>query len=859
MTKVILNVVAGSQRRAPLIVLLYVVAILLSLIVSVRYLGLDTNTSNLFAASLPWRQQQIRFERTFPQFNNLIVAVVRARTPEQSDETAKGLAGAIAKDPRHFIDVSRPGSGPFYRQQGLLLLPEAKLVTLLNNIIEAQPFLGQLAADPSAAGLFNSLGLIAQGVKEGQADLKPYDTELRAFEAALQQSLAGNPQPLSWQNLVTPSLNAEQNGLRFVLIHPVLNHNSLEPGGAATRALRHIIATLPEVQSGAATVNYTGQIPLSDEQFASLTDGMFFGLVVSVALISLWLTLAVRSWRMIFPILGTLIAGLILTVGFAALAIGRLNLISVAFAILFVGLAVDFAIQFCVRLRDARFRIHKPALAILAAAREAGVQIALAAVATATGFLAFVPTNFIGVAELGLIAGVGMFVALFCTITLLPALLTITKPTGEAQRIGFPLGDWVDYQITKHHRPILISFAGLAMFGTVAATTLQFDANPLDTQNQNTEAMRTLHRLTENSITNPFYITALTPSLSAARILTTRLAKLPDVDRVISGATFVPENQSIKLDMIRQAKQILAPSLLSAGAPTVPTAATIRAAALDAGKKIEAISGIIPKQSPLGGIGRLLIQVSRAPDGTIMAMNAALTKYLPGELQRLSDALSAKLITEKSLPNSILRDWFLPNGSVRIQVIPTSSAENSQDLARFVHAVQKVTPDIAGPAVTAIATSRTIISAFREAAVLAAIAICLILLVFLRSARDAGVVIVTLALSALLTALFARLAGLSLNYANIIALPLLLGVGVSFNIYFVMNWRTGMRRLLGSATARAVLFSALTTGTAFGSLAVSRNAGTASMGAVLLLSLFATLISTFLFLPALLHALPRRK
>ncbi len=138
---------------------------------------------------------------------------------------------------------------------------------------------------------------------------------------------------------------------------------------------------------------------------------------------------------------------------------------------------------------------------------------------------------------------------------------------------------------------------------------------------------------------------------------------------------------------------------------------------------------------------------------------------------------------------------------------------------------------------------------------LATVAIAVILLVVFRNLRDSLLVLATLALSALLTALFAKLDGLAINYANIIALPLLLGVGVSFNVYFVMNFRAGMPRFLSSATAHAVLFSALTTGTAFGTLAASHDRGTSSMGVLLLLSLLAVLISTFLFLPALLYAL----
>src|SRR5208282_3238938 len=154
-------------------------------------------------------------------------------------------------------------------------------------------------------------------------------------------------------------------------------------------------------------------------------------------------------------------------------------------------------------------------------------------------------------------------------------------------------------------------------------------------------------------------------------------------------------------------------------------------------------------------------------------------------------------------------------------------------------------------------TSDTITGAFRKAAMLAVVAITAILFVVLRRARDVLLVLAPLTLSSLLTLLVAVLLPLPLNFANIIALPLLLGVGVSFNIYFVMNWRAGRTRVLSSATARAILFSALTTGTAFGSLALSAHPGTASMGTLLLISLGCTLVASLVFIPALLASMPR--
>ncbi len=852
MLRVMIAIVSASARHAWLTILFLLLLAAAGLTYTAGHLRIDTDTDDLFAKNLPWRQSALAEKKNFPQFSRLIVAVVRAATPEEATETASALNQALSADKRNFHNSSYPASAAFYDHEGLLLLPVNQLAKLLNSIIAAQPFLGQLAADPSARGLFNGLGLIAQGVQAGQ-NLTPYNAALSGVEKNLQAAANGKPQPLSWQALLGGNLG--QSVAEFVLVHPVLDQGSLQPGGAATAAMMKIAATLPDVQTGRATVNYTGQIPLSDEQFASLTQGLVAGSLISVALIALWLYLALRSWRLIVPILGTLVLGLSLTISFAALAIGVMNLISVAFAILFIGLAVDFAIQFCVRLRDVRASYPALIEAIPETARRAGGQIALAATATACGFLAFAPTSFVGVAELGEIAGAGMFIAFFCTITFLPALLWLLHPGQERGHIGLPGGVAVDRFLQAHRRAVLAGFGVLALAGIFAATTIGFDANPLDTKDPNTESMRTLNKLLNNPATNPFYADVLTPNLAAANALAARLSKLPEVVGVISGKTFVPADQPQKLAMLSQAQTILAPTLAATPSGPPVTAADIRTSMQKAASAILAVKAQLPANSPLLGIAAALTELQGKSDAQLMAMNAAITRFLPGELSRLADGFSAQPITEQNLPPDIARNWFLPNGQVRVEALPTEAAQNTAGLKRFAAAVQRVAPNAGGPAISTIATAGTILDSFKEAAALAFLAIAVILLAVFRTVRDTLIVLATLALSALLTALFARLNGLAINYANIIALPLLLGVGVSFNVYFVMNFRAGMRRFVGSATAHAVLFSALTTATAFGSLAASHDRGTASMGFLLLLSLLAVLIATFVFLPALLYSL----
>ncbi len=324
-----------------------------------RHLGVNTDTDQMFSASLPWRQRAMTLDRAFPQFQGLLVAVIDANVPEEAEETARDLTRALTADHTDFSMVSRPGSSPYLSKEGLLFLSTPELTDLMNRTIDAQPFLGTLSADQTSRGLFSALGLLGQGVTHGEANLAPYADELRAFHTAMGAAIAGHPQSLSWQQLLSSGLADLAGKYQFVLAKPRLDYHSLQPGGAATTAIRAATAKLPFVQSGAAHVRITGPVALADTQFATVAEGTVTGLIGSVVLIALWLALAVGSWRLIVPILATLGLGLMLTLLFAATTIGTLNLVSVGFGVLFVGIAVDFGLQFAVRFREAKCRYKR--------------------------------------------------------------------------------------------------------------------------------------------------------------------------------------------------------------------------------------------------------------------------------------------------------------------------------------------------------------------------------------------------------------------------------------------------------------------------------------------------------------------
>ncbi len=843
-----------AARRPLLVVLLCLLLGAACVVLAAKRLDVTTDVDTLFAATLPWKQREAELKRMFPQFNDLMVAVIDGDSPEAADATAAGLLAALSGDP-HFKTVVRPDASPFFDRQGLLFLELDVLGKLLDQTIDAQPFLGQLAADPSARGLFAALSLVAMGVERGQAELGPFTAPLQGFHTALASAVAGKAKPLSWQRLLSGPVADLGGPYRFLLMQPKLDFGMLAPGAAATDALRAAAARQEFVALGQARVRVTGSVALADEEFSTVAHGAVAGLVGSTLLVIVWLFFAVRTWRLIVPILFTLVLGLLVTTGFATITSSPLNLISVAFAILFVGIAVDFAIQFSVRYREvSAAHPGEPVAALALTAERSGVQILVAAAATSAGFLAFVPTDFTGVAELGLIAGVGMLIAFACTMTALPAAIMLCRSgTGVmAGEAGFAWAAPVDRAVARVRWPVLAMFAVLAGLGVAATTRLQFDSDPLHTKDPNTEAMRTLSDLAANPITDPYTIDIMAADAAAARAVETRLKALPLTAQVVSLDSFVPEDQAPKLALIADAANLLAPTLAPRQAAAAVTAADLRLAAQSAGAQLAKAVPKLPPDHPLAAIAADLKQLESAPDAVLLAADAALTRFLPQQLERLRAALQATPVTEADIPPDIARDWLLPDGRRRVQVSSKAEASGSEGLRRFSDQVRGAVPEAGGSAITIVETANTIIRAFSRAAAGAVLAIVVILALALRRVVDVLMVLAPLVLSSLLTVLVAVLLPLPLNFANVIALPLLLGVGVSFNIYFVMNWRAGQTAPLASPTARAVVFSALTTGTAFGSLALSGHPGTASMGTLLLLSLGCTLLGSLVFVPALL-------
>ena len=256
-------------------------------------------------------------------------------------------------------------------------------------------------------------------------------------------------------------------------------------------------------------------------------------------------------------------------------------------------------------------------------------------------------------------------------------------------------------------------------------------------------------------------------------------------------------------------------------------------------------------------VARALGAVLERGPASFVPLRESLLSGLGDEIKALRLALDAQRVTLQDLPRDLTESWVAADGRARVEVFPAGDPRDSDSIRRFVESVQTVAPEATGGAVANFEAGQVVVRAFVTAGALALGTITLVLAIALRRARDVLLVLAPLVLAGALTLATCTLIGLPINFANIIALPLLLGIGVAFSVYFVMNWRAGVQGQLQSPTARALVFSALTTGSAFGSLALSSHPGTASMGMLLAMGLAYEVGCTLLVLPALLGVIRR--
>ncbi|THD70506.1 MAG: hopanoid biosynthesis-associated RND transporter HpnN [Bradyrhizobium sp.] len=852
LTSVVISIVKTCTRFATLTIVIALVLAVAAGFYTARNFEINTDINTLISPTLDWRKRDNQFEKAFDR-DRTILAVVDAPTPELTGAATAALLQKLSGDTKHFDSVQALGSGDFFEKNGLLFLSTAEVGRLTGQFESAAPLIEIMAGDPSLRGLTGALETGLAGIKRGEFKLDSTARPFSLIAQTVENVLSKGSATFSWRELTSDKPLTDADRRAFIEFKPILDFNALEPGKDATDAIRRAASDLNFAGEYGARLRLTGPVPIANEEFATVADGAIVNGIGTILVVLFILWMALHSPKIIFAVFANLFVGLSITTAVGLMMVGSLNLLSIAFAVLFVGLGVDFGIQYSVRYRSERFKGNDLPDALAKAAERSAIPLSLAAMATAAGFLSFLPTDYKGVSELGKIAGVGMLVAFVSSITVLPALLNLLNPPGEKEPVGYAFLAPVDHFLEKHRVIIIVGTLLIAIAGLPLLYFLKFDFNPINLRNAKVESIATFLDLRKDPNTGANAINVLTNSEADARKIEARLEKVPEVLEVRSLDSFVPDDQPAKLKLIAQGAKVLNPALNPESIDAAPSDQENVEALKESAESLRKVAGDAKDPGAVASrrLADALSKLADSDEATRNKTQAIFVTPLKVELNQLKNSLQAHPVSLKNLPANLTDGWKTKDGLIRVEALPRGDPNDNETLRKFAGAVLAAEPNAIGGPVSILKSGETVVKAFIHAGLWALVVISLLLWLALRRVTDVLLTLVPLLVAGAVTLEICVLIGLPLNFANIVALPLLLGVGVAFKIYYVTAWRSGRTNLLQSSLTRAIFFSAMTTATAFGSLWLSSHPGTASMGKLLALSLVTTLAAVLLFQPAL--------
>lgn len=835
-------------------------------------LTVNTSTDGVLSNDLEFRKVEEEYRAAFPRQESALI-IVDSATPADADSAADNLAVRLRARPELFSAVEVPGTSSFFTQNGILFLETEKLRGLLATFENSAGVLQTFARDASLRGLATILSnrQFTSGQQDSAMAARLFSDlgDTAAAEAEDQDKRA------NWVDIlgITPP-GGRPGTRRFVLAKPILDNASLNRAGPALDGLNEEIAGVRGEEAEGLKMQVTGEPVLRQQELTDAFSGATTASGFSFVLVALSLFLGIRSGRLIAALLITLIVGGIWTTGLATLFVGQLNLISVAFMVLFIGLGVDFGTHLGLRFLEERKTGAGFQHAMTAAMIGEGPSIGLSTLCAIVAFLSFVPTAYTGLAEFGIISALGMVVAFVTTFSLQPALMAVMPPKvptwGNRE---FGVGRW----IRRYYRGILIVSAVVTIGALVAASQARIDVNPLNLQDPKAAPVIAYRDLADDPQTSPYALNVVAANLEDAHARAAKLSAAPGVARVATAEDFLPKDQAPKLELIETARQSLGTSFFNTNDALPPPDDAEMLAAFG---QLQDESVRIFNAAPDGS--ELKAAAAKLRDGLVLFADRRGTQ--PAELQALQEALigsaplivsnlrerlgAAHALTLADLPQDIRRDWITADGRMRLQVQPANDIGTPEGFETFANDIQELEPRAAGVPVSVTEAGNAILQSFAEAILYTTFAIGLIVVALRRRVSDVLLVLAPLAVAAIWTVALSALLDLPFNFANVIVIPLLIGLGVAGSIHIVVRAReleleapvTGEAgNVLETSTSMAVLVAQLNTVGAFATLAISAHRGLYSMGMLLGLSILLVTIVCLVVLPAALVALDRRK
>ncbi|MBW2230201.1 MAG: MMPL family transporter [Deltaproteobacteria bacterium] len=828
-----------------------------SLVYASGSVRMNSDDSTLLSQTEPFRLHYKELTRLFPELEETSLIVITSDSIDRAQDAQDELAVALHARVDLIDTLYAPGAEPFFEDHSLLYLDLDDLEDVIERLAEAQPALTALTEDPSLRGLFDELELSLDELEEGES-LPPGFTRMANRLSDIGESmLAGAPRAISWAD---EFFDDDELVYRLIIVQGKKDFGERIATARLIDGIRSTAEELGLTPDKGVQVRLTGMVPLAHDEQESLQRGLALAGGISVTLLTLILGFGVRSLRIIAATLITLVASISWTTALAMLMVGEFNIISAAFAVLLIGLGVDFAIHIGLRYEEETRKGLAPVDALRGAAAGTGSAVSLCALTSALGFLSFVPTPYYGLGDLGIIAGGGMFVSLIASFTVFPAVLALMRPPTARHATRMPLAVRLNLTISRHAGVLATVMACFAIAAISLSLRTEFDFSTLSMRDPDSESMTTLRELQAEEIVTDYSATVLAESFEASEAVALELEALDEVLEVRPPTYYVPGDQETKLEYLADAAFFLE-TVLYPDSPLPPPSAAERLEAMEALRlRLAALpSGHDDDAAWMAArrLGRSLDALGATADPEVRAaeLEALVVSDLEERIDWLRTALTVGPIDFDDLPSTLRARIVSAEGPTRVVVLPREDVSQVDALRRFVAAVASVAPEATGrPAVEA-GIGRIVVTTFRIAIGLSLVCVGLVLLLALRSLLDTLLVLVPITLAAFFTTAVGVLIDIPFNMSNVVVIPLILGLGVDNGIHVYMRYRhdKSLSGLMESSTPRAVVLSALTTLAAFGSLTVSGHLGIRSMGMLLSVAVVSMIVCTLVVLPTLIE------
>jgi hopanoid biosynthesis associated RND transporter like protein HpnN len=853
--------VAAVDRRPARVVAGVLLATALLGIYAARNLGVNADPNAMIAEDLPFRVRERDYLQTFRVANDDMLVVVDGESASAAGNAAEAIATRLRARTDLFEKVQLAGGGEFFRRNALLYLDLPVLEELADRLAAVQPFLAEIARDPSVAGIADLLAKAIDAARDGTDVGMDLTGALDKVRVGVDAAAEGRTGPDPWGDALIGGSMSEDARHRVIGLLARSDFDELMFAEPAIQAVRDVVRELGFGPESGIRVRLTGATVLNYEELEVVeVQGRLLALAALV-LFTAAVYFALRSWRVLLALVVSLVTSLVWSNAFAAAVVGHLNQVSATFNVLIIGLGGELGIHVCMRYAELVAQGRSRPAALAGTGGTMGSALFSSAVTTAIGFLVFYPTDYRGVAELGLIASAGVLFSLVSSLTLLPALLSLGAPRHPRfAAAARPAIAELRHLPIVWARPIRWAALALALGSLAFLPRARFDHNPVNLRDPHTESVQAFEDLLRRSSTSPWTVEWVVDDLDEARTLAARLDELPVVERTLTLHSFVPEQQDEKravLDTIA----LLVPLPLGdtrapdAAAQTAALERLERAAAAHAGAGDPLAIAAARLRDALARF-RGVLAGSADPAPRLAVLQANVVGSLPQQLDELVDSLEPDVVTLESIPPELRETMLAADGRARVTAFPRQGLDLGQpaDLDHWVLSALAVDARGTGPAVNILEWGRVTSGAMQQAMLLGFVATALFLFLLWRNLWDTTLAFFPLGLAGLLTCTVMVLAGWHFDFANVIVLPMLLGMGIDNGVHLVHRHRTNPEEedVLASSTARAVFFAALTTILAFGSLAFAPHRGMASLGRMLTLGVGLTLLCYVVVLPAVL-------